>query len=324
MDKKQIIISIIVPIYKVENYIEKCALSILRQNYSSYEIIFVDDCSPDNSCNKLEEVLKKYPECPYKIIHHGKNLGLAAARKSGVEVAQGEYILHVDSDDYLLPDTLESFAYLLQQNTQPDIILGNYVHIYPHKLVKYYRKVITDKECLVSALIERTEPSNIWNNLIRRSLYDDLDIPAINNGEDYVTMPRLVYKAHKIIYNSAITYAYTHLNSDSFQFKRSLRCNMLDRNNTYKFLLHYFQANHAPSTIINSIHYAVLNNNAVNLIYARTIEEVKEVSIDSFDLERFKNKIKNSYLIFLYLKERNRFKTLLVLGNIVRRFFLKK
>lgn len=318
MDKKQIIISIIVPIYKVENYIEKCVLSILRQNYSLYEIIFVDDCSPDNSCNKLEKVLREYPKCACKIIHHEKNLGLAAARRSGIAAAQGEYILHVDSDDYLLPKALESFAYLLQGSTQPDIILGNFVHIYPRKQIVHCRNVVAEREELITVMIGRKESCNIWNNLIRRSLYDNLEIPAINNGEDYVTMPRLVYKAHKIIYNSVITYAYTHVNSSSFQFRRNSKDNLLDRYKACDYLLHYFQLHNASIKIMDSLYYAILCNDAVNLIFAKSIDDLKNILVDAKNVMKFRGRIKLLYWVFLQLRIKNRFRILLILGQVVR------
>ena len=96
-------VSILVPIYRVENYIERCAVSILNQSYDDLEIIFVDVCSPDNSMQVLNQVIKKYPKriSQIKIIKHNENKGLAEARKTAVNAATGQYVFHLDSDDYL-------------------------------------------------------------------------------------------------------------------------------------------------------------------------------------------------------------------------------
>ena len=97
-------ISIIVPIYNVEQYIERCARSLFEQTYDDIEYVFVDDCSPDNSLNILYEVLNDYPHriSNVKIIRHIENKGLTAARNSGLEVATGDYIAHCDSDTVFL------------------------------------------------------------------------------------------------------------------------------------------------------------------------------------------------------------------------------
>ncbi len=96
-------VSIIVPIYNVEKYIERCAVSLFEQDFEDIEYIFVNDCTPDNSIQILEEVIEKYPnrKSNVKIIHYKANKGLGSARKTGLEQATGEYVLHIDSDDWV-------------------------------------------------------------------------------------------------------------------------------------------------------------------------------------------------------------------------------
>ena len=99
----EIKVSVIVPIYEVERYIERCARSLFEQTMlSGIEFIFVDDCTPDYSIEILHNTLKEYPEreAQVTILTHSANKGLAAARKTGVRAARGEYISHCDSDDW--------------------------------------------------------------------------------------------------------------------------------------------------------------------------------------------------------------------------------
>lgn len=103
-------VSVIVPIYKVEKYIEKCAVHLLEQTIDSIEIIFIDDCGLDNSMQVLEETLKRYPKRrdSVRIYRNVHNVGLIANRRKGIEMATGEFITHCDSDDWVDKNLYES------------------------------------------------------------------------------------------------------------------------------------------------------------------------------------------------------------------------
>ena len=96
-------VSMLVPIYGVEKFIERCAISLFEQTYQNIEYIFVNDCTKDDSINVLERVINRYPNRkPFvRIINHKQNKGLAGARNTAVSNATGEFIMHVDSDDYV-------------------------------------------------------------------------------------------------------------------------------------------------------------------------------------------------------------------------------
>lgn len=318
----QIIISIVVPIYKVESFIERCARSILEQINDRVEVIFVDDCSPDNSVQILQDIISRFPNAKCRIVAHEKNLGLAAARRTGVLNSVGQYIFHVDSDDYLYPGAIESFLNRLEQDNYPDIILGNYMNVYAHGQTPYKRQAIRDKTELISSIIERRQSCNIWNNLIRRNLYEGLEIPAINNGEDFVTLPRLLFKSDAISNNGDITYAYTHINTDAFQFKHKSRGNRDDKKFASEYLLNYFQEAGAQLRIIKSIRYSMLLNEAIDLIYATSLSEVKGVQVDSENFKENCAHLKFSYRIFLFMRI-HEMNNILLISAIVARLFLK-
>lgn len=121
----------IVPVYNVAPYIEKCARSLLEQTLENMEIIFVDDKTPDNSIEIINSLLDNYPsrKSQTKIIHKRKNEGLAAARKDGILAATGEYIIHCDSDDWA-DTTLYRTLYEKAKETGADIVICDEVYEY--------------------------------------------------------------------------------------------------------------------------------------------------------------------------------------------------
>lgn len=108
-------ISVILPVYKVEKYIAKCIESLIKQKYKDFEIILVNDGSPDNSISIAENLLQRNGWSDYTIIHT-ENRGVSAARNTGIEAAKGEYIIMVDSDDVLSNDFLSAYAGFLREH----------------------------------------------------------------------------------------------------------------------------------------------------------------------------------------------------------------
>lgn len=120
-------ISIIIPVYNVEPYIERCFRSLVSQTYRNYECIFVDDCGSDRSVEILSQLMKEYKgKLVIKLIHNEKNLGAAAARNNGMKIASGEYFLFVDSDDFISSDCLETLVAPLQRKKY-NLVVGRSV-----------------------------------------------------------------------------------------------------------------------------------------------------------------------------------------------------
>lgn len=127
-----VFLSIIVPIYNVENYIEKCIASIIQNTSANFELILVIDGSPDNSIS----ICKKYKETDKRIVILEKeNGGLSDARNAGYKIAKGEYIWFVDGDDYIESNSIDVFFEKINKET--DIFLFNYQEIYENKIVKF-------------------------------------------------------------------------------------------------------------------------------------------------------------------------------------------
>ncbi len=196
--------SVIIPIYKVEAYLNECVDSVLRQTYKDYELILVDDGSPDRCPEICDEYAEKYD---FIRAVHKPNGGLSDARNAGTAVAKGDYIVYIDSDDYLADDI---FLEKLAQKTEndPDIII--------YKFKKYYEDTKRFEECTYS-MNDITEGENIadiinklassdsfycsaWSKSIKRSIINDNNIIFKKGilGEDIEWYYRVMFYVKKI------------------------------------------------------------------------------------------------------------------------------
>ena len=218
-------VSILVPVYGVEKCIERCAVSLFEQTYENIEYVFVNDCTPDNSINILNTVLSKYPHrySAVKIINHSENKGLAAARNTAVAAASGEFIIHVDSDDYLSLNAIEKLIEK-QIEDSSDIITPGYIVYHKNYVEKWtVSNVDTPFEMTENILARRTLVC-VAGRLIRRSLYSDFSIKAIesiNMGEDYSVSPLLYFYASKISTLDLFLYHYDCTNENSYTYSFS-------------------------------------------------------------------------------------------------------
>ena len=178
-------VSILVPVYGVEKFIEKCARSLLGQTYENIEYIFVDDCSPDKSVEILENVIAQYNREPVSIIRHEKNKGLGASRLTALKAATGDYILNVDSDDFI---ELDAVSLLVEEavKMQADVVRFNGYFEWD-KTRSIYRGnwSPSPSEYTCMLLSAKTLPG-VCFHLIRRSLYIDNNLFYYKNYTGFV------------------------------------------------------------------------------------------------------------------------------------------
>ena len=190
-------VSIIVPIYKVEDYIRECIDSILAQTYPYFELILVDDGSPDN-CGRICDDYAK-GDNRIKVVHK-VNGGISSARNAGLEVAKGEWIMHVDGDDWIEPDMIESLIEAAQV-TGAHLVFGDFMKYGPSA---GYNKLPTwgsDKKKSMSNYLAYTM-TTIWGSIAKRSLYADHSLKSpdgISYCEDFHLIVRLCHFANKIV-----------------------------------------------------------------------------------------------------------------------------
>lgn len=218
-------VSILVPIYGVEKFIERCAISLFEQTFDDIEYIFVNDQSKDKSIEILENVILRYPNRNknIKIINHIVNKGLAGARNTGIANATGDYILHIDSDDYIELNTIE-LLYNKAINDNADIVVCNFFLEWSHTQKKVIQSFNGNVNIFIENILAGKIVTSVWNKLIKRSLYVDNNIHAIegvNLGEDFVTIPKLIYYSQKISKVSDCLYHYVQINANSYTKKIS-------------------------------------------------------------------------------------------------------
>lgn len=208
------LISIIVPAYNVEHYIEACLDSLLKQTYSNFEIIVIDDGSTDNTAT----VLQKFSHHQNIRLHHQVNSGISATRNQGLKLASGEFICFIDSDDYIAPNYLEALFAPFIQNPEIDITVCGYQEIHQTLTTKHQLqpKTLTGYAATKNFLINQQDfDILIWNKLYRKTLFTDHHIlyPAGQIHEDNLTTYKLFSVARKICYIQDILYFYQRQNS---------------------------------------------------------------------------------------------------------------
>lgn len=165
------LISVLLPAYKVEKYIGHCIETVIGQTYKNIEIIIVDDCTLDDSGKIAEEYAKK--DSRIKVIHHKKNMGLSAARNTGLENAHGEYITFVDSDDWVSEDYVE-YLYKVITRTNADIAMVKsfFTSRFNEQIKEDKIYSITPEDMLCDLLYNRIHVG-VWNRLYKRSVIGD-------------------------------------------------------------------------------------------------------------------------------------------------------
>lgn len=173
-------ISIIIPVYNVAEYITECLQSVMRQTYKGeIECILVDDCGKDVSVAIAERLIADYKGAiDFQIVHHERNRGLSAARNTGTDVATGEYIYYLDSDDYVSDDCIEKLVKPLKEK-EYDIVLGDYEifgDITDMSLLIEKRESIIGNKKIFSAYADRMIYVMAWNKLVKLSFLRNNDI----------------------------------------------------------------------------------------------------------------------------------------------------
>lgn len=211
-------VSVIIPVYNVSPFIERCAESLMRQTLDGVEYIFVNDATRDNSMELLYGVLARYPArvVQVRIVEHEQNKGLPAARNTGIAMATGEYIFHCDSDDYVEPDMLEQL-YNEAKEKKADYVWCDWFLSYDNNERYMSQPSYSLPGDALKGMLAGAMKYNVWNKLVKRSLYVENDIlfpTGHGMGED-MTMIRLVLCATSVAYVSKALYHYVRSNTEA-------------------------------------------------------------------------------------------------------------
>ena len=206
--------SIIVPVYNVETYLEKCLNSILDQDFDNYEVIIINDGSTDNSRN----ILKRYEDNKKITIIDEENKGLSAARNNGVEKSTGDYLIFVDSDDYIASKLLNHLSHLSLNNYE--LIKIQYEEVYENGNVTKKDAIKLDKEYNGQEyFLEEIETHNpfemAWLYIYNRKFWikNDFSFREGTYHEDFGLIPLIILKAKNIYVSSFVGYYYNQIGS---------------------------------------------------------------------------------------------------------------
>lgn len=221
-------LSIIVPVYKVEQYIHRCVDSILAQTFTDYELILVDDGSPDRCGEICDEYARKDPRV--KVIHK-KNGGLSDARNAGLDNATGEWLSFVDSDDWIEPDMLEKLLINAQKHRAMISVgsvaaelleeSGVYTRIHPQKTTNNQCTVLETEDAL-HFFFQNAWAA--WDKIYRRDVFDGIRYPVGEINEDEAIALFILDRADRVVYTEDEVYHYVvrpeSITTSSFSAKK--------------------------------------------------------------------------------------------------------
>lgn len=221
------LISVIIPVYNTEKYLPKCLDSVLNQNNKNIEIIVVNDCSPNN-CNEIvNDYIKKYDNI--KLIENKNNLGLYNTRLVGIKEAKGEYVMHVDSDDYILPNSLNELIKIINEDDYDIIAFNHIIETIDGKFKKaeWQNKIVSNSVLLndnyeaYNKLFTNCLSESMHSKLIKISLYKHVNEVKrnITFQEDYLAIITILFHSKLIRFCSKEYYVYYDRVNSSTKFQ---------------------------------------------------------------------------------------------------------
>ena len=201
------LVSIIIPVYMVETTLERCLDSVLAQTYTNFEVILVDDGSPDRCGEICDDYAKN--DNRFRVIHK-ENGGLSDARNNGIDRSKGDYLTFIDSDDYVRSNYVEFLLSLIQEE-DADMSCGKHNVIYDNAVLKRYtgkKYVMNSREALDMLLYQEDMDVSAWAKMYSRALFSDIRYPVGKKYEDAATTYKLIDKAGKIVLDSRPIYNY--------------------------------------------------------------------------------------------------------------------
>lgn len=251
------LVSVVIPIWNVSQYVEKSIGSLFDQSYSKIEYIFINDNSPDDSITRIQKLLTQYPNRQHqvKIIHHEINTGLGTSRHDGQLQATGQFIINCDSDDWFAPSYIEDLVYKAISSNN-DIVICDYYISYKHEQIRSTQRFEGDGISLVRNILLGKTQGFLWNKLIKRELfeaYNIYSIPNINMWEDILLICRICVHAKSVGYIPEALIYYNQTNINSYSTQRISQKSLQDIEFVVNYLDTFFRTSNIRSIDTNII-----------------------------------------------------------------------
>jgi glycosyltransferase involved in cell wall biosynthesis len=315
MKKSGDLISVVVPVYKVENYLSRCIDSILSQTYKNFELILINDGSPDN-CPAICDAYAS--EHNFIKVIHKENEGISVARNKGIEIAKGRYITFIDSDDYIHTSYLSTLMFMLN-NSGAQLSMCAYKKVFALEMdeitVNDDFKIISDFLAMDMLLNDQSKCTP-WGKLYNIDLFKEVKFPERKLMEDMFVMPRLFSMAKVIAINSQELYYYNQeglsITRSSFNYKK---LDIVEGALSWK---NHTEINYPALFEKASMHYyaTVIDN----CIYLSKVKDDYGISI----YKKYKKEIisnSNDILKSKYSSKRTKIKVMLLKYGLFRLFF---
>jgi len=274
-------ISVIIPVYNAEKYLEHCIMSILSQTFKYFECLIVDDCSTDRSLELCNNFAQK--DSRIKIIHREENGGVAQARKTGIENIITEYTLFIDNDDWIEPTMLEElYTKMITENY--DMVCCDFNHEFDNQTV-YSKQDPEEKDNseLIKQIISWGDFLPVtWNKLIRTEIYRKIIFPSASYSEDRGIMVQVLQFTKKIGYVNKSLYHWNHVSTSLSRKKSNAINNLIDDYKVYVLILCFINnnisnANEYVDMIlfhIDNLGFLCSDNQQILDAYKRSINEI--------------------------------------------------
>lgn len=301
------IVSVIVPVYKVENYLDKCITSIQQQTCSDIEIILVDDGSPD----KCGIMCDMYADKDSRIVTiHKKNGGLSDARNEGIEKATGKYLLFVDSDDWIDENLIERTVEVAEKN-QADVVMFDYMSVDEETNVRKTFSMSLEENTVLSAEKEPrliSKSCSACNKLFRKEFWkrNNLKFPVGKHYEDLGTIPKLLGVASKVVYLKETLYFYLQ-RGGSIMHSTDFFRNYKDRTEMLDSVLLFYKEKGLLEKYRKELEYLVFENGYFIPSKEIVLNDRKNpclLQFKKYALEKFPCIYKNPYIKELSTKDK--------------------
>lgn len=319
MKNSKDLISVIIPVYKVEKYLRRCIESILVQTYSNFEIILIDDDSPDCCPRLCDQYSKQYTNI-HTIHIKDSGIGVSDVRNAGLDFARGNYITFIDSDDYVHKDLLKILKEALDSHPTSGMAMSSYQKVTEN--TKKYEEIIDMQVTSLNGfeafnlLVDDQNKSALWSKLFKRVIFDELRFPKDKHNEDMFVMPFILQKAKQIVYVPQPIYYYFQDN-DSL-CRSEFNYNKLDMIEALSIWQKYISIHHPGLSVkFNSHFFSTLLNFCQYLAIRK----------DVFGSQKFKyyeaTLINNFYEIIKssYISKNNKIKMVLLRMRLFKFYF---
>lgn len=231
MDKNKPLVSISIPIFKCEKYIERCLKSVEKQTYKNIEVILVNDCTPDESMKIVKDFIQENPSLNIKVLEHEENSGLSVVRNSGINASSGDYIYFLDSDDEITEECIELLVNdAVKTSAQITVAQNRWINTFDNTTKDFgfptnaAKKKYSNRLEIFSEYSNGGFPSSSWNKLIKKDFIVENKIYFVPGlyAQDELWFFHLLLKTDSLAIIDDITYLY-YLHGESVIFNRTKR-----------------------------------------------------------------------------------------------------